>query len=40
MLWDVNYSDGRLWEAEALRRDRLWIVVLALRDDSIGLRAG
>ena len=28
MLWNVQYSDGRRWEAEALRRDTLWIVVL------------
>jgi len=28
MLWDVQYSDGRRWEAEALRRDTLWVVVL------------
>jgi len=28
MLWDVQYSDGRRWEAEALRQDTLWVVVL------------
>ena len=28
MLWNVQYADGRRWEAEALRRDTLWIVVL------------
>jgi len=28
MLWNVQYVDGRRWEAEALRRDTVWIVVL------------
>ena len=28
MLWTVQYANGRRWEAEALRRDTLWIVVL------------
>jgi hypothetical protein len=28
MLWNVQYANGRRWEAEALRRDTVWIVVL------------